>query len=379
MKIQGHQTAFVSALSLVQGIVEKNSIKPITANALLEAETFSSGDEIFISATNLQTGIRLKCSGIQVEKSGKISVNARKLFEIVKELPEKEICIEEKENYRVEISCGDDLLFTILGLPPEDFPFLMKEEESFEIWKKEIFLQMLQWTFFSISKDESKQNICGSHLENIENGCTRIVTTDGYRLSIIDEKPGNQLPLPEEGITIPTKAVYEIIRVINEKKDIKELKVCFSNKMILVYFGEIKFFVRLIEKKFPDYHVIVPGDIYERELILLEKNIIKPALKRISIISDENNSPVLFNFIKNELLIKTEDSDIGNAKEKIILKKEIKKEINFILNCSYVLDILSVSDDDFIIEYNFKEDKPIVLKPVRFKDKIKYIIMPMVI
>ncbi len=374
MKIKANQKTLFTAFSRVQGVVEKSSIKPITANALIETEEKS----IAVSATNLQIGMTARYDAVEIIKPGKISVNARKLFEIVKELPEDEITIEEKNNYRVEISCGKDMVFTIIGLPPEDFPVFMKEtEDRFIQWEAEKFMNMLYLTSFSISRDETKQNINGAFIDKIENGMVRMVTTDGYRLSIVDEALGDQLTT-EDGILIPQKAVLEISRLLQDKKE-NYLGILIDKSSMLIKIGEIDLFVRLIEKKFPDYRIIVPGDGNDKLTVKIKKDKIRPALKRMSIISGENKRPVIFSFSGKVLDIKTEDSELGSVEETIDMEKMIERDFSFCINCTYMLDVVNAVEDDIFVEYNTEEEnKPILVRPCTEPEKKKYIIMPMI-
>ncbi len=375
MKIISKKNTLLTALARIQGIVEKSSIKPLTSNALIDA----TKNGISVSATNLQIGMKATYSDVTVVEEGKISVNARKLYEIVKELPEKEISLTEKENYWIKICCGKDVNFNIIGLPPEDFPQLFKEEqEEYIEWETEKLINMLDLTSFSISKDETKLNICGAYIENLENRFTRIVTTDGYRLSIVDEDIGKEAPL-EEGFIIPYKGILEIHRILLEKKEEKKLAVLIDKNSIVIKIGEIELFIRLLEKKFPDYKVIIPGDGYKKEDVKIENKIIKPALKRMSIISQENNRPVIFSFKEQNLEIFTEDSELGNVKEIIAIGEKIKEEISFCINSMYLLDVLNAVDDDIVLEYNLEEEnKPIVVRALNRKEEMKYIIMPMI-
>ena len=373
MKITATKKTLIIALSRIQGIAEKSSIKPIISNALIKAEK----EGISVSATNLQIGMRATYKEVKVEKEGVFSVNARKLFEIVKELPEGEITLEEKENYCMEITTGRDLKFNIFGLPPEEFPVFIKEEDKdFVEWKTEKIIEMIYLTAFSISRDEANSSINGAYLENIEGGKTRMVTTDGYRLSIADEELEKNLQL-DDGILIPQKAVVELNRILLEKKEEKNILVMASNSSLLVKAGEVEFYLRLIDKKFPDYKVIVPGEGYKKIEVCLEKEKLRSTLKRMSIISNENNRPVVFSFKGKEVEIFTEDSELGNVKESIELKDKTNENFKFCINCSYLLDIINVLEEDIIIEFNAEEEnKPIIIKSVVRKN-IKYIIMPM--
>jgi len=375
MKIKADKKILVKALSRVQGIVEKNSIKPITSNALIKAEN----NTLSVSATNLQIGISSKYKEITIEEEGSISVNARKIYEILRELPEGEVTLNEKENYWIEILCEKEVKFNIIGLPPEDFPSLFKENfDNYISLDIEKFINILNLISFSISKDENNININGTFLENIEGNLTRFVTTDGYRLSIMEENLNNNFN--NNGFIIPYKATVEINKILLEK--IEEKIFCFNyiNNNLLIKIGEVDLFIRLIDKNFPDYKAILLGDGYKKLIVSVEKEKILKSLKRMSIISTENNRPVIFNFKENILEISTEDPDLGNVNEILKLKEKSKKDFSFCINCNYLIDIINALDDDILIEYNNEEEnRPITVKPLNKKEKVKYIIMPMII
>jgi len=373
MKITASKKTLTTALSRIQGIVEKSSIKPIISNALIKA----GKDGISVSATNLQIGMRATYKDVKVEKEGTISVNAKKLYEIVKELPEGDIKLTEKENCWIEITCGKDLKFNIIGLPPEDFPVFIKEEEKgFVEWNTEKIIEMFYLTAFSISRDEANPSINGAFIENIEGNKTRMVSTDGYRLSIADE-PLERNEMLDEGLLIPQKAVMELNKILMEKREEKSLFVQATSNSLLIKIAEVEFSIRLIDKKFPDYKVIVPGEGYKKIEAHFEKDKLRSALKRMSIISNENNRPVIFSFNKKEAEIFTEDSEMGNVKEVIELKEIISAAFKFCINCSYLLDIINVLEQDITIEFNAEEEnKPIIVKTFE-RNNIKYIIMPM--
>jgi len=376
MKITAKKKTLITSLSRIQGIVEKTSIKPITSNVLIDA----TKDGISVSATDLKIGIKAKYYDVEVFKEGRISVNAKKLYEIIKEMPEKKISLFEKENYWIEITCGNDVSFNIIGLPPEDFPmFLRENKDNYIEWETKKVLNMLDLTLFSMSKDDTKININGAYIENIEGKKTRMVTTDGYRLSIVDENLKEKLPL-EEGLIVSYKAINELNRILLEKREEKKLYIMLNKNSILMKIGEVEFFIRLIEKKFPDYKTIIPGEGYNKVEVKIQKEKIKPALKRMSIISYENNRPVVFLFKGDMLEVFTEDSELGNVKETLKLEETLKEDFSFNINSNYLLDILNAVDDDVIIEFNTdEEDRPVIVRPVIKKENVKFIIMPMVL
>ncbi len=363
----------LTALARIQTIVEKSSIMPITSNALLTAK----GDALTVSATNLEIGLIARYNNVGVKTAGTISVHAKKLFEIVRELPDdQEIVIKEKQNYHIEIT-SNAVCFTILGLPPEEFPaFFIQETKDYYEWETEKIRNMIDVTAFSISSDETRINIAGAYIEKQEPNTLRMVTTDGYRLSMIDEQIQEPFPL-EDGILIPGKGISELRKILSDKKEEKKLSVKIIKNSLLIKIAEIEIYIRLIDKKFPEYKYIIPQPGENEIKIKTEKEKIKPALKRMSIIAGENKRPVNFKFTDQRLQISTEDSELGSVHETIAMREAVPADISFSINGRYLLDILNAIDDDVMIEINKNDkNKPIVFHPIT-KSSATFIIMPM--
>ena len=164
MKIIINKNVLLLALSRIQSVVEKSSIMPITANALITAKE----NKLTVSATNLEIGMIAHYNEVTIKKEGTLSVNARKFFEIIRELPEEEITIDEKDNYHIEIT-SSKVRFNIIGLPPEDFPlFFQQDTTAYSQWDTEKIKIMIDYTAFSMSGDETRINIAGAFIERQE-------------------------------------------------------------------------------------------------------------------------------------------------------------------------------------------------------------------
>jgi DNA polymerase III subunit beta len=372
MKIIINKNILLLALSRVQSIVEKSSIMPITANALITAKD----RQLTISATNLEIGMIAHYNEVQIEKEGTLSVNARKFFEIIRELPEEDITITEKENYHIDIT-SSTVRFNIIGLPPEDFPlFFQQDSSSYCQWDTEKIKRMIDYTAFSISGDETRINIAGAFIERLEDNKLRMITTDGYRLSMIEEEPGEPLAV-SEGILIPHKGIIELRKIVSDKKDEASIFIKAIKNSLSIKIGEIELFIRLIEKKFPEYKYIIPPAGENDLKIKAEKDKIRSALRRMSIIASENKRPVTFSFKDKKLELTTEDSELGSVQESIEQAETVKKGFSFSINGKYFLDILNAVDDDVMMEINSADkNKPLIFHPLT-KTNSTYIIMPM--
>ena len=215
MKFKIEKETFLKGIQRTQSIAEKRSTMPILSNLLIEA-----GDEkITVIATDLEIGLKGVLEAT-VDTAGSLTVSARKMFEVVREMPAGEIDIEAMENNWLVISSGK-VVFKIMGLTSEEFPSLpdIEEVDYLEI-ESEILKDMIDKTLFSVSTDETRYNINGVLIERVkeeERELLRMVSTDGHRLSIRDrEIDMGEFQVPDRHIIIPRKGLQELRRLIDE-------------------------------------------------------------------------------------------------------------------------------------------------------------------
>ena len=205
---------FLKGLSLIQGIAGRKTTLPILTHVLLESKT----ESVQLTGTDLEIGIREELTA-KVHQEGKASVSAKKLYEIVREMPDETIHVQKKENQWIRIQCGKSI-FNLSGLDPEDFPALPTyNEDYFSQLPVSLLSEMIEKTVFAASNEESRYHLNGVlFLQNKQGGKEglRMVATDGHRLSLIDRE--NQVIRGiEKGIIVPKKGVLEIKRVISDK------------------------------------------------------------------------------------------------------------------------------------------------------------------
>src|SRR5690349_7055265 len=165
MEFKIDNDTFLRALQKVQGIVEKRNTMPILSNVLIE----DSPNAIFITATDLEVGMKSSYP-TSVVREGKITVSAKKIYEIIKELSDEEIVFSTKENDWVEIRCGK-AHFNIVGLSPEEFPYFPKiNEDRFVKMNSSIITEMIEKTSYAICHDETKYNLNGVFIKAQEEG-----------------------------------------------------------------------------------------------------------------------------------------------------------------------------------------------------------------
>jgi len=303
-------------LSKAQTIIEKKNIMAIINNIYLYAEP----DKLVIEATDLEISYRasIPCNLIS---QGAITVNANKLYEIVKEFPSDEIHFKETENSWLQIGSNDKAIFKIGGTPPDEFPQFRRVEENNAITIRAKDLnEMITKTVFAASSEAHKFSLAGVYMEqesweNSDNIVLRMVASNGHRLALQDKDiQGAGLDM-DQGILIPKKGANEIRKLL---EDHEEVVFGIDEKFCFLKGGEEFLVIRLIEGKFPNYRAIIP-QTKERSFKFPRKDMYS-ALKRISILASDDIFRSVMAFIRpGEIEIESLKKKVVRPRKKWLL------------------------------------------------------------
>lgn len=361
---------FLKALARVQGIVEKRNTIPILSNVLIEARE----GEIELTATDLEVGMRASYPA-EVKKPGKVTVSAKKIFEIIKELPDGVVNINAKENCWIEISSGK-AIFNIVGLSADEFPYFPEAEKSqFITLSSAVVSDLLEKTSFSISTDESKYNLNGIFFQHVEvegRQLLRLVATDGHRLALIQrELEGTETEELKKGVIFPKKGIFEL-RKIAEEGD-SDIRLGFMENNAIIQKDQTVVIMRLVDGEFPDYTRVIPQtmDIFAR----IPKDTFFHALRRMAILSSEKSRGVKVHLRQGNMEISSSNPDLGDAREDLEIDYQ-GEEITIGFNARYLLDILQVQKQAEISLQVKDNTSPGMITPVDDPDFLA-VVMPM--
>ena len=333
---------FLKGLSRVQGIVEKRNTIPILSNVLVEADQ----DGILLTATDLEVGMRARYPA-KTNKAGKITVSAKKIFEIIKELPEKEISFKAKDNCWIEISCGKSV-FNIVGLSSDEFPHFPQPDESKMVpLSGNLLSEMIEKTYFSVSTDETKYNLNGIYFKTIEQDQKKylmMVATDGHRLAL--DKKVIETPEIEElnnGVIFPRKGILELKKITEDTET--DIKFGFMDNSAVIVKQNTIVVMRLVDGEFPDYSRVIPKN--NDEIITIPRDELLHAMKRMAILSSEKSKGVKIELKTDRLEISSSNPEIGDAHEELEINYK-GDEMSIGFNAKYVIDILQVLDGENI-------------------------------
>jgi len=362
MEVVIDRDAFLKGLQMVQNIVEPRQTLPILANVLLEAE----GESVRMTATDLEVGARVSVPA-KVGGKGAITVSARKLAEIVKELPAAAVALKVTENVTVSLRCGG-ATYRLVGLAPDDFPPVVPASpQSWVTLEAKILREMLTQTSFAVSHDETRYALNGV-LFVFQGKDVRMVATDGHRLALSTRSLGNAIP-SATGI-VPRKAVTEIMRVLGAGE---EVQIAITENQFVLQMPNFVMTARLIEGQFPNYDAVIPRTQPGR--LAAPRSSLTAALRRVAVMAEERNKPVKLALSPGSLKVTASSQDLGEAEE--ILEVEYAGEEMVIgFNSRYLLEAMAALDKDQVMFEIKDAQSPGVIKSVE-DEGYCCVIMPM--
>jgi DNA polymerase-3 subunit beta len=371
MKIVLSRQDLQKGIQTILSAVPIKGTMPILSNVLLEARD----TKLDLTATDLDVGI--KCSiPAEIVDPGSITVNAKKLSDICRELPDASVDIETDENHRVILVCKKSQ-FKIHGMAKDDYPILPEVKKDNPLKLKALVLQeMIRKTIFAVSLDETRYVLNGVLFE-LTKDQMRMVATDGHRLAWVKKK-ADYTKLPENrSVIIPTKALNEVSRITADvfkgQEEEAVVEIFSTENQMKFLMGGVELVTRLLEGQFPNYEQVIPKETDKQATMSVPE--LTAATKRVSILASDKSYSIRFKIQKGKITISSKTPDMGEAKEDLDIQYE-GEETTIAYNAKYVLDALKNLGNEQV-ELQFTQP----LNPCIFKSKADAdylcVIMPM--
>lgn len=366
MKFSILQEKLLKSLQIISSVVPVRSVTPVAENILFSVE----GNTLQITGTDIEVSLRTRIDLEGDVKPGSVALPGKVITEIIRSLPNIPIKFEKDENDRVEIRT-DKGVYNISGKIVDDYPDLpdLSEEKEIVLSNKKL-KRMLSKTIFAVSSEELRPALMGVFLQ-IRKDELRMVATDGHRLSKIEDKDFSYYDEPVEMI-IPPKAVQIAIKNIEDEGT---TVVRFNKEGLIFNFKETVLYTRLVEGEYPDYERVIPRDNDKK--MIIEKDLLTSSTKRVSIFSSSFTHQIRFSIKKGNLVIYSEDIDIGGeAREEIPVEYD-DDEMEIGYNAEYILDILKHIEEDKVMFHLSSSTRAALVTPIEQKMNESFIMLIM--
>lgn len=356
-------------LAFVQGVVERKNTIPVLANILIES---AGEDAIRISGTDLDVTIRCDADAQEISVQGAICVQARKLFDIARLLPDAPVSFRREENEWVTVEC-DRSKFRLPGISKDTFPELPGFKSTPLKLPASLLKSLIDRTIFAITQEEGRYTLSGAKFE-LDKESVKMVTTDGHRLAYMatGDLP-NDLPGDVLDVLIPRKTLAELTKLTSDFDG--DISLGADENHVYFQVGSRLLISRLLTGQFPNYEMVMPkGNDRSASFDTLGLN---QAIRRVALMADERSHSIRFHLSKEQLVISSQNAEEGEARETVATDFTGEDtEIGF--NAQYLQDFLNVVGSEKVV-FEFKDgNSQAQLRPMTDEKRdYKYVIMPM--
>lgn len=367
MRFRTNKSKLGGAVSKLQSIVPPKSTLPILSNILFDLE----GDKLELKVTDLDVSMTSLVE-VEVLKKGSIAVPARVFSDIVRELPDYDLEISSTDN-RMEIKCGAGV-YKLSGFAAEDFPKLPAIHLGRQVKiDAQVLCRQARKVLFSISKEETRPALGGVLWQSGEDGLS-LVATDGHRLAKVSRKD-IKIGSARKDIIVPPKVLDNLIKLVGD--EVEQVGVILNEASIVFVLADAIITSRLLEGPYPNYEQVVPQG--NNKILLVEKNLLQAAVRRVSILSNSLTHQVKFSLKENSLELTAANFDFGGEARENLKVSYSGQPMDIGYNATYIHDVLKALDDD---EARFELDSPTtaaVIKPNKSPDgeTSLYLVMPL--
>ena len=365
MKLTITREQLQEGLVAVAASVPAKTTLPILSNILLEA----TRDGIRLSGTDLDIAVSTIVSA-SVDQEGAITLPARKLVEIVRELPNAAIRLTAAGEQRVTIECGRSK-FRLLGLPREEFPAFpgVKFDGGWKAASQDL-QKLISHVAFAASTEESRPILNGV-LWELRPDRMRMVATNGHRLARMDIPASPAAASEQAELIVPPKALEQIRRLFGSDE---EVEIARSENHLGFRSATTQVFTRLIEGPYPNYEQVIPRE--NDKAATADKAALTAALRRMSIVASDQTHRIRMAFANGSCKLSVQTPDLGEAQEELGVSYEGDPlEIGF--NAAYLLEILKYIPTDEV-RMTFKApERAATCEPVGWDDPASYLTLVM--
>jgi DNA polymerase-3 subunit beta len=357
-------------LGFVQGIVERKNTIPVLSNILIE----SVGENtIRIVGTDLDVTIRCDAEAETIKTQGAMCIQARKLFDIVRLLPDESVSFQKEDNNWVSVKCARSS-FRLAGVARDQFPEVPSFKSAPMKLSADVFKSFINKTIFAITQEESRYTLSGAKFILDKSGA-KMVTTDGHRLAYVEKSDlGENAATESVDTLIPKKTLAELIKLAVAY----EGEISFGTDDNHIYFevGSHLLISRKLSGQFPNYEMVMPQNADKS--IVFDCAELNQAIRRVATMADDRTRAIRFQLSKDQVQISSQTVEEGEALETLAVNYD-GDEVQVGFNSQYLQDFLNVIGEGQIA-FEFKDgNSQAQLRPAGEPNgyDYKYVVMPM--
>jgi DNA polymerase III subunit beta len=364
MRFSLQREVLLKPLTQVVNVVERRQTLPVLANLLARVD----GDQLSLTGTDLEVEMVAR-TRVEDAQSGETTIPARKLFEIIRALPDGSKVTVSQSGDKVTVSAGRSR-FTLASLPANDFPSLDEVDATERVKVGEASLkELIERTAFAMAQQDVRYYLNGL-LFDLRDKALRCVATDGHRLALCEASLEETVQSKRQ-IIVPRKGVLELQRLL-EGGD-RELELEMGRSHIRVKRDDVTFTSKLIDGRFPDYEAVIPIGA-DRE-VKIDREALRASLQRAAILSNEKYRGVRVEISPGQLKINAHNPEQEEAQEEVEADTKVDS-LTIGFNVNYLLDALSALRDEHVV-LQLRDANSSALVREASNERCRHVVMPL--
>ena len=364
MRFSLQREAFLKPLAQVVNVVERRQTLPVLANFLVQVKD----GQLSLTGTDLEVEMVSRIS-VDNANDGETTIPARKLFDIVRALPDGSVITVAQTGDKVTVSAGRSR-FTLATLPSNDFPSVDEVEATDRIAISEATLkELIERTSFAMAQQDVRYYLNGL-LFDVRDTLLRCVATDGHRLALC-ETPLETGTGNKRQIIVPRKGVTELQRLLEGGE--REIELEIGRSHIRMKRDDAMFTSKLIDGRFPDYEAVIP--IGADRLVTVDRELLKASLQRAAILSNEKYRGVRVEVSPGQLKISAHNPEQEEAQDEVEVDTQVS-DLAIGFNVNYLLDALSALRDEQVV-IQLRDSNSSALVREASNEKSRHVVMPL--
>jgi len=299
----------LSHLQAVSRVISSKNTLPILDNFLIQL----AGNELTITASDLETTLITKVQVDTASGEGEIAIDAKRFTTILKEFPEQPLTFNiDNSTLSVDI-VSENGKFSIVGQNGDDFPQIpaIKGNSTTVSISSEVLFNGVSKTIFAASDDELRPVMTGIFIELNTDSMT-FVASDAHKL--VRYRRNDVKSDSNASFILPQKPAGLLKNIL--PKDGTSVNLQFDDKNALIEFNGYKLVCRLVEGNYPNYEAVIPKENPNK--LTIDRLDFYNSLRRVSVFSNQASNLIKLSLTANQVTVSAQDIDFSiSAHERV--------------------------------------------------------------